>query len=197
VQKNAFKIGTGFAGTPFICEALVRAGHEQVAYAMLHNKECPSWLYPVTMGATTVWERWDALLPDGSINPGEMTSFNHYALGAVARFLYERVAGLQAMEPGWKRFRVAPVVGRELTWARAEVETPFGTVVGAWTLEELKEEGDARLRLEVLVPPNTSAEVVFPEGTGREPVVVKSGEHRFSMPFRRRTDWPVEPIPLF
>ncbi len=195
MRKNAFKIGTGFAGTPFICEALVRAGHEQLAYAMLHNKECPSWLYPVTMGATTVWERWDSLLPDGSINPGEMTSFNHYALGAVARFLYERVVGLQATEPGWKRFRVAPVVGGELTWARAEVETRSGRVVGAWTLEE--EEGKTTLRLEVVVPPNTSAEVVFPEGTGRDPVVVGSGEHTFSVPFERRTDWPVEAIRLF
>jgi alpha-L-rhamnosidase len=76
VRKNEFKIGTGFAGTPYICEALALTGNIQVAYAMLLQEKCPSWLYPVTMGATTVWERWDSMLADGSVNPGEMTSFS-------------------------------------------------------------------------------------------------------------------------
>ena len=192
VRRNAFKIGTGFAGTPFVCEALVRAGHPQVAYAMLHNKSCPSWLYPVTMGATTVWERWDSMLPDGSINPGEMTSFNHYALGAVAKFLHERVAGLQSTAPGWKTFRVAPLVGGELTEARAEIETPFGKAASAWSLKGT--EGTTTLLVEVVVPPNVSAEVVFPEGAGRKSAVVGPGTHTFSTPFASRTDWPVEAL---
>ncbi len=200
VRRNAFKIGTGFAGTPFICEALVLAGHPQVAYAMLHNKSCPSWLYPVTMGATTVWERWDSMLPDGSINPGEMTSFNHYALGAVAKFLYEHVAGLQSTAPGWKTFRVAPLVGGELTEARAEIETPFGKAVSAWSLAGAKkgdDDGPTTLFMEVVVPSNVSAEIVFPEGAGREPTAVGPGTHTFSVPFLRRTDWPVEHLRPF
>ena len=81
-------MATGFAGTPFVLDALSRTGHVDTAYRMLMEKECPSWLYPITMGATTVWERWDSMLPDGSINPGEMTSFNHYALGAVADWMH-------------------------------------------------------------------------------------------------------------
>ncbi|KAK4118130.1 glycoside hydrolase family 78 protein [Parathielavia appendiculata] len=199
VRRNAFKIGTGFAGTPFICEALALAGHPQIAYAMLHNKSCPSWLYPVTMGATTVWERWDSMLPDGSINPGEMTSFNHYALGAVAKFLHERVAGLQSTTPGWKTIRVAPVIGGELTEARVEIETPFGKAASAWSLAGTETGNDAAtmLLMEVVVPPNVSAEIVFPEGSVKESTVVGPGKHTFSMAFSRRKDWPVEALRPF
>ena len=83
VAANGYHVGTGFAGTPFVTDALTDTGHLDAAYRLLLERTCPSWLYPVTMGATTVWERWDSMLPDGTINPGEMTSFNHYALGAV------------------------------------------------------------------------------------------------------------------
>ncbi|NTW42286.1 MAG: family 78 glycoside hydrolase catalytic domain, partial [Cellulomonadaceae bacterium] len=84
VRSHAYRIRTGFVGTPLLTGALDATGHTDVAYRLLLETGCPSWLYPVTMGATTVWERWDSMLPDGSINPGEMTSFNHYARGAVA-----------------------------------------------------------------------------------------------------------------
>ena len=103
VVKSGHRISTGFAGTPYICEALARTGHLDDAYGLLLQRECPSWLYPVTMGATTVWERWDSMLPDGSINPGEMTSFNHYALGAVADWIHRTVAGIAPLEPGYGR----------------------------------------------------------------------------------------------
>ena len=81
VRERGYRIATGFVGTPLVTDALADAGHRYAAERLLLQTECPSWLYPVTMGATTVWERWDSLLPDGSVNPGEMTSFNHYALG--------------------------------------------------------------------------------------------------------------------
>ena len=77
----------GFLGTPLVCDALADTGHAATAWRLLLQRQCPSWLYPVTLGATTIWERWNSMLPDGSINPGEMTSFNHYAFGAVADFL--------------------------------------------------------------------------------------------------------------
>ena len=86
-------------------------GHIDTAYHLLLRDEAPSWLYPVTMGATTMWERWDSMLPDGSVNPGEMTSFNHYALGAVVDFLHRVVGGLESAEPGWRRVRIAPRPG--------------------------------------------------------------------------------------
>ena len=95
VRRDGYRIGTGFVGTPLVCDALVDAGLVDEAYLLLLQERCPSWLYPVSMGATTVWERWDSMLPDGTVNPGEMTSFNHYALGAVADWLHRRVAALQ------------------------------------------------------------------------------------------------------
>ena len=93
MRTAGFRISTGFVGTPLMTDALTDAGHLDLAYRLLLQTGCPSWLYAVTMGATTVWERWDSMLPDGSINPGEMTSFNHYALGAVADWLHRTVAG--------------------------------------------------------------------------------------------------------
>ncbi|MCI3274237.1 glycoside hydrolase family 78 protein [Streptomyces cylindrosporus] len=171
VRKAGFRIATGFAGTPLICDALCMGGEPQLAYRMLLEEGCPSWLYPVTMGATTVWERWDSMLPDGSVNPGEMTSFNHYALGAVADWLHRTVAGLEAAEPGWRRLRVAPVPGGGLTFAKAAHETPYGRAESGW-----RTDGDT-LVVEVLVPPNTRAEVQLP-GDG-DPFEVGSGRHTF------------------
>ena len=102
-----FRISTGFVGTPLIADALPSTGHVDVAYRLLSRPACPSWLYSVTMGATTIWERWDSMLPDGSINPGEMTSFNHYALGAVADWLHRSVAGLAPTAPGYREIHIA------------------------------------------------------------------------------------------
>ena len=94
MRDAQYRITTGFVGTPIVCDALAATGHHDTAYHLLLQTECPSWLYPVTLGATTMWERWDSMLPDGSINTGEMTSFNHYALGAVVDFVHRVVAGL-------------------------------------------------------------------------------------------------------
>ncbi|MCF3961913.1 family 78 glycoside hydrolase catalytic domain [Streptomyces fuscigenes] len=170
VAADGHHIATGFAGTPVICEALTRAGATEDAYRLLLQRECPSWLYPVTRGATTVWERWDSLLPDGTVNPGEMTSFNHYALGAVADWLHGRVAGLAPAAPGWRRIRVAPRPGGGLTWARARHDTPYGTAEVRWRLHRGR-----RLDVEFTVPVGTTAEVDLP---GLDPYVVGPGGHR-------------------
>lgn len=108
VAASGYRISTGFAGTPYILDALSGTGHLETAGRLLLQQECPSWLYPVTMGATTIWERWDSMLPDGRINPGEMTSFNHYALGAVADWMHRELAGLTPLEAGYSRVRIAP-----------------------------------------------------------------------------------------
>ncbi len=97
-------MSTGFAGTPAVLPALTEFGHLQLAYRMLLEPECPSWLYPVRMGATTIWERWDSMLTDGTINPGQMTSFNHYALGSVADWMHANIGGITPIEAGWKSF---------------------------------------------------------------------------------------------
>ena len=117
VRGNGYHINTGFVGTPLICDALCEAGEYEAAYRLLMQRENPSWLYPVTMGATTIWERWDSLPPDGSVNPGEMTSFNHYALGAVADCLHRTVAGLAPAEPGYRRIEFRPCPGGGLTYS--------------------------------------------------------------------------------
>jgi alpha-L-rhamnosidase len=103
VREGGNRIGTGFAGTPVISDALTATGAVDTAYDLLLEKECPSWLYAVKQGGTTIWERWDSMLADGTINPGEMTSFNHYALGAVADWMHRVVAGIAPLEPGYRR----------------------------------------------------------------------------------------------
>src|SRR5699024_8398672 len=107
-------------------DALTSTGHAEVAGRLLRQTTVPSWLYAVTMGATTVWERWDSMLPDGTINPGQMTSFNHYAFGAVADWLYRSLAGLAPEGPGYRRIRIAPVPVSGIDHAAARHETPYG-----------------------------------------------------------------------
>ncbi|KGH48734.1 alpha-L-rhamnosidase [Modestobacter caceresii] len=172
VLKDGFHIASGFLGTPLVTDALTNAGELATAYELLLQRECPSWLYPVSMGATTIWERWDSMLPDGSINPGDMTSFNHYALGAVADWLHRTVAGLAPAEPGYRRLRIAPRPGPGITSAAATHETPYGTAAVSWTLD------GAELTVELTVPPNTTAEVSLPDGSA--PVQVAAGRHSFT-----------------
>ncbi|WP_432117519.1 family 78 glycoside hydrolase catalytic domain [Streptomyces sp. bgisy032] len=186
VRRAGFRIATGFAGTPLICDALTEAGAPQIAYRMLLETGCPSWLYPVTMGATTVWERWDAMLPDGTVNPGEMTSFNHYALGAVADWLHRAVAGLGEAAPGWKRLRIAPVPGGTLTHAHAAHLTPYGRAEAGW------ERHGGTLTVTAVVPPNTTAEVQLPDAT---PLFeVGSGHHTFTVHGFTTPAWPPQPL---
>ncbi|KAM0234066.1 hypothetical protein ACHAP5_010209 [Fusarium lateritium] len=193
VRRNSFRIGTGFAGTPYVCEALVRTGHSNVAYAMLLNEKCPSWLYAISKGGTTTWERWDSMLPDGSINPGEMTSFNHYAYGAVAKFMVERLAGLQQIEVGWKKSRVQPEVGGDFTWASASHLTPYGKVSSSWRLEN-NSSGTQQLHMDVVVPPRTTMEVVLPGRDGHKTEVVGSGNWSFKVDYEKQGEWPVKEI---
>ncbi|CCH87624.1 alpha-L-rhamnosidase A [Modestobacter italicus] len=172
VLKDGFHIATGFLGTPLVTDALTSAGELPTAYELLLQRENPSWLYPVTMGATTIWERWDSMLPDGTINPGEMTSFNHYALGAVADWLHRTVAGLAPAAPGYRRLRVAPRPGPGITAAAATHDTPYGPASVSWTVD------GSDFALDVVVPPSTTAEVVLPDGGA--PVEVGSGRHSFT-----------------
>ena len=159
VAKSGHRISTGFVGTPYVCEALARTGHLDDAYALLQQQECPSWLYPVTMGATTVWERWDSMLPDGSINPGEMTSFNHYALGAVADWMHRTVAGIAPASPGYDRVLFAPRPGGDLTWAAASLETRHGLVAIRW------ERTDGGVLIETTLPEGVEGVLSLPDGS--------------------------------
>ena len=180
VRRDGYRISTGFVGTPLVTDALTRTGHLDQAARMLLQTECPSWLYSVTMGATTIWERWDSMLPDGSINPGEMTSFNHYALGAVADWLHRVVAGLGPDAPGYARVRVAPRPIPGLDWARARHDGPYGPIEVGWG------RADGRIVVTATIPPNSEAVVDLP---GTEEYVVGSGGHTFTF------DDPTPPAP--
>ena len=171
-RESGYKIGTGFVGTPIIQDALTRTGHLDTARRLLVQTENPSWLYPVTMGATTIWERWDSMLPDGTINPGQMTSFNHYAFGAIGDWLHRVVAGLAPDAPGYERIRIAPHPLDGIDSAAAEHLTPYGRARAAWTRT------GGRLRVEATIPPNTTATVLLPDGRTLE---VGSGTHEWEM----------------
>ncbi|MFB7286705.1 family 78 glycoside hydrolase catalytic domain [Actinacidiphila glaucinigra] len=168
VLQDDARIATGFVGTPLICDALTDTGHLDVAYQLLTQTQCPSWLYTVSMGATTIWERWDSLRPDGTLNPGGMTSFNHYALGAVADWLHRVVGGIAPAAPGYRAITYRPRPGGGITWARTRHETPYGTAALSWELT-----GD-RLLATVTVPPGCTGIIDLP---GREPFTVTAGEH--------------------
>ena len=167
--KNDYRVATGFAGTPYVLDALTVTGHLDVAYRLLTEQGCPSWLYPVTMGATTIWERWDSMLPDGSINPGEMTSFNHYALGAAADWMHRTVVGIAPLEPGYARALVAPRPGGGLTSARGTLHTQHGVLGAAWQLAD-----DGSLTLDVDVPTGVTAVLRL----GEVEQTVTAGHHR-------------------
>ncbi len=174
-------LATGFLGTPVLLESLGDTGHLDVAYDVLLQRTAPSWLYTVLAGATTIWERWDALRPDGSVpleslgggSGASMVSFNHYAYGAVAQWLHTTVAGLRPDpdDPGYHHVIVEPCPGGGLTHASASLHTRYGQTSVAWRLDE---EGEVHVGLKL--PPNTSATVKLP---GRDPVRAGSGVHSF------------------
>jgi alpha-L-rhamnosidase len=172
VQRNRFRVGTGFVGTAIVLDALCLSGETDAAYRMLLERECPSWLYPITMGATTVWERWDSMKPDGSVNAGSMTSFNHYALGAIGDWLHRSAGGIAPIAPGYRTFEVRPLTGGGLTWAETRHMTPYGMASSRWDRD-----GD-RIDLRVTVPPNSGAHVVPPDGSAA--FDVGSGQHSWS-----------------
>ncbi|KAG9662659.1 glycoside hydrolase family 78 protein, partial [Aureobasidium melanogenum] len=199
ITIEGLPVATGFAGTPIITHALSSVGLQNLAYRMLFEKECPSWLYPITMGATTVWERWNSMLPDGSINPGEMTSFNHYALGSIVNWLHEVVGGISPLETGWKHSLIRPVPGGSLTHAEVKHGTPYGILSCKWSINA------GQFRLSLTVPPNTTAKVVMPDkqastilGEREEGIEVGSGAYEFSCAHEpERWEPTAIPIPFF
>ena len=129
------RIATGFVGTPLVSDALSCAGHLDTRTTCCSSASALLAL-PGAQGATTVWERWDSLLPDGTVNPGQMTSFNHYALGAVADWMHRVIGGLAPAAPGYRRIRFAPRPGGGLTSASARQLTPYGEASISWRVED-------------------------------------------------------------
>lgn len=176
VGDNQGRIATGFLGTPEVLYALSDTGRLDAAYRLLLCDACPSWLYQVDQGATTMWERWDAIRPDGSVNLGlrgegdpGMLSFNHYAYGAVAAWMHEVLAGLTVRELPEPALAVAPHPGGGLTHARSRQDTPRGRAEVAWVLE------DGVLRVTATVPPGYAGRLRVPEGYAGQDRVLPAG----------------------
>jgi len=148
---------TGFVGTPLLCSTLSGIGRDDLAFMLLTRKEYPSWLYPITMGATTIWERWDGIKPDGTFQDPVMNSFNHYAYGAIGEWLYSYVAGILVDEnnPGYKHFFLQPHVGGGLTNVNSTFESMYGKIESNWKLDQ------DRMVYSCTIPPNSSATVCF------------------------------------
>ncbi len=178
IKENGGHLVTGFLGTPYLCRALADAGALDAAYSLLMREEYPSWLYQVRKGATTVWEHWDGLKPDGSMWSPDMNSFNHYAYGSIAEWLHSTVAGISADEdfPGYKLIRFEPKPGGGLTRAKATLMTAFGLASIEWRVEA------ARLFVEIIVPHNARGRFV-PPVQGEAAMALGSGTHRLAFPW--------------
>ena len=168
VANHENHLTTGFLGTPALCFALSENAQEETAIRLLLQDTCPSWLYPVKMGATSVWERWDSLLPDGTINEtlqgsDNMVSFNHYSYGAIGEWIYKNIGGISSGdEPGFKKFMFAPLLPDEISHANITFESMYGRIEAGW------EKKKNRTLAHLFVPPNTSAKVKLPVCEGMQ-----------------------------
>lgn len=165
VAEKDYHLSTGFTGTPYLLFALADNGYVDTAYRVLMQDTCPSWLYCVKMGATTFWEQWNAITPDGKVRDPSM---NHYAYGAVGDFLYRRVLGLEPLEGGCRYFRVKPVLGGGLSWAEGFTGTPYGKIQVRWDIQ------NGIISVTVNVPVSTTCQLVLPSGKTFE---LQSGVH--------------------
>lgn len=195
--KKFGHLTTGFVGTPLLCKTLSDYGYSDLAFMLLNRKKYPSWLYPVTQGATTIWERWDGQKPDGTFQDVGMNSFNHYAYGAIGEWLYTYVAGINIdpKQPGYKHILLSPHPGGELTNAEADFESVYGKIKSSWNLD-----GNDMV-YEITVPANTTATVTLPgakadqvtmngkaasvkSGDGLASLDVGSGSYTFRYPMK-------------
>jgi alpha-L-rhamnosidase len=178
LKESNYHLRTGFIGTPFLCRVLSENGGNDIAYRLLLQEDFPSWLYEVNMGATTIWERWNSVLPDGSISDTGMNSLNHYAYGSIVEWLYRNAAGIQPLEahPGFRRFCLAPQPNRRLGSLKAEFHAPTGLIKSAWAYLESGE-----LELRFTVPSGAVAELSLPEYSGADGAEreLAPGDHYF------------------
>jgi alpha-L-rhamnosidase len=173
VKDYGNHLTTGFLGTPYLCHVLTRFGHSDVAYNLLLQDTYPSWLYPVKMGATTIWERWDGQKPDSTFQTPGMNSFNHYSYGAIGDWMYRAMAGIDTYDdaPGYKHIRIMPHIGGNFSYVNADYKTNYGTLSSNWKVDS------SNLQLDVEIPCNTTATIYIPAASAD---VVKEGNNQLS-----------------
>jgi alpha-L-rhamnosidase len=160
MKKDGNRLKTGFVGTPLLCNVLSENGGNDTAYTLLLNKDYPSWLYAVEMGATTMWERWNSILPDGTINPEDMNSLNHYAYGSIVEWMYQSMAGINPVEekPGFKQAKLSPRPDYRLKFVKASLNSAAGLYESSWEIQE-----DGKLQMNFKVPFDASAVIELPD----------------------------------
>lgn len=156
IKGRGNHLSTGFLGTPYLCHVLTENGRSDVAYDLLLQEKFPSWLYPVKMGATTIWERWDGQKTDSTFQDVGMNSFNHYAYGAIGDWMYRVVAGIEIGTPGYKQILIQPQPDKRLSFAKAVFESSYGTIVSSWKI------ADGKMIVQVIIPANTTATIKLP-----------------------------------
>jgi alpha-L-rhamnosidase len=174
IERRGDHLSTGFVGAPYLPHVLSANGELDTAYRLLAQKTWPSWLYPVTQGATTIWERWDGWTPETGFQDKGMNSFNHYAYGSIGAWLYSTVAGIEIdpQQPGYKHSILRPQPGGELTSAAARLQTLYGELASDWRLEH------GKFHWDVVVPANTTATAYLPNGETHE---LAAGAHHFEV----------------
>jgi alpha-L-rhamnosidase len=156
IKSRRNHLSTGFLGTTYLCHVLSRFGFTDVAYDLLLQETYPSWLYPVKMGATTIWERWDGQKTDSTFQDAGMNSFNHYAYGAIGDWMYRVSAGIETMGPGYKHIVIQPHPSKRLSFAKASFDSSYGTISSGW------ERKDGKVIVKVKIPANTTATIILP-----------------------------------
>ena len=176
LAADNYHLKTGFLGTPWLLPALTSINRSDLAMRLLLNEDYPSWGFEIKMGATTMWERWNSIHANGEFGPVEMNSFNHYAYGAVADWMFAHLGGIQILEPGYKKSRIAPLVKESgLDHADCSIHTPYGQLACHWMI------ADNTLSLTAIIPPNTTADIVIPTSStgsvleGGEPISSSNG----------------------
>jgi alpha-L-rhamnosidase len=164
IKSRNNHLSTGFLGTPYLCHVLSDNGYTDIAYDLLLQESYPSWLYPVKMGATTIWERWDGQKTDSTFQDPDMNSFNHYAYGAIGDWMYRVSAGIETMGPGYKHIIIQPHPTKKLTYARASFESSYGTIVSGW------EKKNGKIIVKIRIPVNTTAKIILP-ATSQDKVI--------------------------
>lgn len=171
IANHKNHLSTGFVGTPYLCHVLSENGMHDLAGTIFLKEDYPSWLYAVKKGATTIWERWNSILPDGSFDESGMNSLNHYAYGSIGDWMYEKLAGINPAKPGYKEIRIEPRFIKGITSVDASLDSPYGVIRSAWSCQ------DGKITVDVTIPANTTAEVYLPEKDGA--VKVGSGSWHY------------------
>ncbi len=169
IKENNNCLDTGFLSILFLMDVLCENNSRDLAYQLMFQTKCPSWLYEVEKGATTMWESWGAIGENGEVST---YSYNHYAFGCIGEWLYREIGGIQIVEPGYKKIRIAPAFDCGLESVKTSKYTPYGEIKVEWQINSKNQ-----VKIDVVIPANTTAEIVLPS---MEIQIVGSGRYRYN-----------------